>query len=1212
MVSMREWFVNSNHYCNASPMSPECTKQLDRLGRALNRWDARVHGAWWLAAAAAWIAVLSLVDVLVAVGRFGRVLSALGLLALIGITLWRINRAMQQPFSRQGVAARIERSFPELDNHLINYLQFSGERDGNPLKAAYVEEGEPSWRSLDFGRMKDRRAHRRSGAALAGAMAAMALLWLSLGSAWGVAVWRMVNPFSSAEPVTLTRLLHVEPGDATVLEGDPLVIEATVDGFEGHAVKIDLDPADGEKKTIVLGTITTSREQRFSHRLPRVNANARYRIRAGDARPSEWYELTTRPPPAFTAVSVAMSPPAYTGRAKETFDGLAGHNTIYQGATIDLEVTCNTPLATLRVAMADGTSVPMKRAANDRDWRGSATVPGGHAFTLQAVDAYGMAFTEQVTYQLVPDRPPLLEITAPRGRVQLPAGQPPRIGFSVSDDYGLASAEVQEIAAGDADDAAGTIQRSWPLQNRLTDARVWVRDTALRSDAEVAYRVVVQDNCPFAPQRVRSLPLTFSTVRHGDSAKERNELEQKALAGLRRIIELQNTNIARTDAFRAALDRATREHWQETVTRQQTIRTTTRDLLGNPIKPFGGLTPTVKRLYLDEMAAAIDALDGIPGSPAEEQPSRAAAALGLQQRILRKLTYAETAAAEAGMERRMSGLSAMLHAMIREQTGVLKTTRGYVQNNAPVGIALVDTQDALAEDLTAFVDACGEEADAVRGNDETFAATLEDIASRCNSLKIRDHMILAAERLDQDVPADAIPFEERALKNLQAVQGAFDEVALKAEAEKRTEMAEALGQAKEKLKRVHDLHKRMRASMDAIRGQEDQSEGAIEAIEEAYEELVRNTRETVLEIPTDLHTFADMQAANELVEDVYSVFEEIEQPTAPGTTDDQEEPMLLDFVKEDKNLELMDEAIERIDEMETWLLPKPDNKRVTAEAFDREEMPEDGVAKGALAEEVQDLISDLLDEDQEQEDDAGDSATNHGVTDMDTGWGVEEGETVTYSAKGKSGNRTPDHKEQDGRSNVGRQGMAVGETAAASGTISKGDPDIEERRTEDPMQGGQIELAGEADTRATGGGKKGTGKADDFGMSGGVKRVDASEQGSWEGMAALMAKQADTLYAKASLKNVRVESLRRAAHHLRQAEDAIARGNIEQMKEFRRLAAGSLQRAKAQLEAGPSQAFDTGGGANIIDDVVEGGSDLAPPAYREQVADYYKALNELL
>jgi hypothetical protein len=758
--------------------------------------------------------------------------------------------------------------------------------------------------------------------------------------------------------------------------------------------------------------------------------------------------------------------------------------------------------------------------------------------------------------------------------------------------------------------SGGTVLRSWPLNNASTHTTIWTRQTGLRAGGDVAYRVVVKDNCPFAEQRARSLPLTFGTTRHRDLAEERNQLEKQVVAGLQQIIELQRKNITRTENHLADLDQATAEHWEDTSDRQRTIRTMTRELLANPGKPFGGLTTTVKKLYLDEMASAIRLLEGMPVSPAEDKLARGQEALQAEQRILKQLGYAQAEATSSAANRRVSALSAMLTAMIREQGNIIKTTRGFQQSGAKVGVSLVDAQDVLPEDLTAFRDACKTEAEAVRGNDEAFAVTLDGIVASCESLKIRNQMILAAERLDENKPAEAIPYEEKSLEGLQALEKAMGEVALKQEEEKRTVLASALGDARENLDRIRNLRRRMLDNMDAIRGQEDQSEGPEEELEEAYEELARNTREAVLEIPVDLHTFADMTAANDLVEDVFEIFQEIEQ--AEGTETGDQETQLLDYAKEDANLELMDEAIERIDEIETWLLEKPDDKRVTAEAFDREEMPEEGIAKGELAEAVEDLISDLLEEDEQQEEDAQDSASTHGVTDMETGWGVEEGETVTFSAKGKSGNRTPDHKEQDGRSNVGRQGMAVGETAAASGTINEGDKNIEARRTEDPTQAGLIELAGEADTRATGGGKKGTGKADDLGMSGGVRRMDSSEQGSWEGMAALMAKQVDAVYAKASLKNIRVDSLKQAAHHLRQAEDAIASGNIEQMKEFRRMAAVALQQARARLDAGPSGAIDSGSGADLLDDVVEGGSDMAPAEFRDQVADYFRALNDVL
>lgn len=311
-------------------------------------------------------------------------------------------------------------------------------------------------------------------------------------------------------------------------------------------------------------------------------------------------------------------------------------------------------------------------------------------------------------------------------------------------------------------------------------------------------------------------------------------------------------------------------------------------------------------------------------------------------------------------------------------------------------------------------------------------------------------------------------------------------------------------------------------------------------------------------------------------------------------------------------LEMMEEAEERMDDMEMWLGETPDDIKVTTEAFDREEMPESGIALGALSTEVEDMIGDLLEDNDEMNDAADDGATTHAMPDMPMGWEVMEGDISSFAAKGKSGNETPDHKEQDGRSNVGRQGMSTGETAAGSGTISEGDKNIEERRTEDPTQSGQVDLDGEADTRATGGGKLGTGKADGQGMSGGVERIDSNEEGSWEGMAALMARQADAIYAKASLKNVRVDSLKAAAHHLRQASDAIARGDIEQVREYRRMAGASLRRAQAELEAGPTGAMVLEGQAGVLDDVIETGPDQAPPQYRDKVAEYFKALNKAL
>ena len=99
------------------------------------------------------------------------------------------------------------------------------------------------------------------------------------------------------------------------------------------------------------------------------------------------------------------------------------------------------------------------------------------------------------------------------------------------------------------------------------------------------------------------------------------------------------------------------------------------------------------------------------------------------------------------------------------------------------------------------------------------------------------------------------------------------------------------------------------------------------------------------------------------------------------------------------------------------------------------------------------------------------------------GWEIAEGETVSYSAGGKSGNRKPDHKEQDGRSQVGRAGMADGEVMAKSGRINEGDDEIDKRRTKDSLAVGRHRGGGPRDAKATGGGKN-SGYSDEKGMAG--------------------------------------------------------------------------------------------------------------------------------
>ncbi len=1193
-------------------MPPQYLAKLDQIGKSLIRWKAELKLTLGLSVIAGWVWALGLVDLWLRLDRTDRLLTWTILLALVGGTLWLVRGALRLRFTPEAVAASVEKTFPQLDNHLINILQFARNPEGDPFKAAYIRAGAPQWQNLDFRKMRDEKAHRRSRIALSVAAALLLLPALFFGQAWAVAVWRTVNPFSAVEPPSLTKILQVQPGQSTALQGEPLVLSCTVKGFDGHEVQVEIEPGDAKKSAYSIGRIKGSETQEFSYRIPKLTTGLRYRFRAGDAPTSAWFTIATRPPPAFTAISMVIAPPAYTKLPPRIVNARDGRLTVPAGSELRILVTSNTPLAHFRLRGAGRDTIDFVAPGKPTSWQGKATLTSGTALLFKAEDAFGSTVEEEVPFALDPDKTPGIEILSPNGAAILPPGERPQIEFQVADDFGISEIVIEEVAANATREDKGIEVKSWKVDGVRDLRRVWKSEISpARSGGEVAYRIVARDNRPDQPNESVSGNVIFKTPSLGDVAKQRGELEKAALANLQKIIDLQKRNLADTTHLQEALKEATDAQWTGAAERQKEVRTLMHDLLSNPLKPLGGLTAAAQKLYVNEMVLAVDSLQSIPAAEPARKATLAAEAVALESKILKQLSFAMAAAGEAKIDRSVAGLSAMIESLLRDQTSVLGQTRTFVESKAKPGRPVVDAQDRLGADMAAFLTACKDESAAAAQTDPALGDTISKMLTRAGDLKIRTDMVVAAERLDQNKASEAVPLQERAIANLKSLQAMLDQIKLKEEAGDRAAMLDAVKQAKEKIAKLEALNKKMLEAMEQVKGQKNKDDTAVDEMEEAFIEMQKNTMEALLQVPTDLHIFTDLNVANDLVEDVFSVFQEIEQKA--GTEKDKPDKVNdLGFAKEDELLAIMGEASKRLDATEMWLVEKPDQDKVTTEAHDKAEMPESGIALAELAAAAQDLIGDLMKEEEKTAKEADDSATNHAMPDFPSGWDVMEGDIASFGAQGKSGNQKPDHKEQDGRSNVGRQGMANGETASGSGTIGEGDKDIEARRTQDPTQSGKIDLAGKADTKATGGGKLGTGKADAMGMGGGAARMDSKEAGSSEGMAALMARQAEAMYAKASMKNVRVDSLKDAAHQLRQAEDAVAKGDIGQVREFRKMAITSLTRAEAKLSEGPTGAMEAKGSTGALDNVIESGPDQAPPKYRDKVAEYYKALNGAL
>src|SRR5881394_4098973 len=104
-------------------MPPQLLAKLDQIGKSLTRWQAQLKLTLGLVVIVGWVFALAILDLWLRLERVDRVVTWSILLVLVAGTLWLVRKALRLRLSREAVAASVEKTFPQLDNHLINYLQ---------------------------------------------------------------------------------------------------------------------------------------------------------------------------------------------------------------------------------------------------------------------------------------------------------------------------------------------------------------------------------------------------------------------------------------------------------------------------------------------------------------------------------------------------------------------------------------------------------------------------------------------------------------------------------------------------------------------------------------------------------------------------------------------------------------------------------------------------------------------------------------------------------------------------------------------------------------------------------------------------------------------------------------------------------------------------------------------------------------------------------
>ncbi len=1185
-------------------------RTLSQLNGKINRWHAFERLIFACAALLSAWAALTTFDVWLRPRFYGRIALSVTLVVLVIAALAWLFKILNHTRSPAAVAAFLEKKFPQLDNHLINRVLFANESSQSSWLKTYLSEQVPGFDTLPLHEIKNKKLRKRGACAVAAALLALIVPAFVLGNAWTVAMQRVANPFSRLSPPTFATVLAISPENTTIIQGDGISLTVKATGRAGQFVDLDLYPADDKRSTIRVGQFkVTGAEEEFTYRVAKIATSVSYRFKVGDAYPTDTYTVNTVPPLALTSLQLTVTPPDYTALASRTLDALTNAVVIPVHSKVVFQAVCNRPVVSSEI-LFDKSKLALSPGADKTVWSGTAAIDEGQLFQVAARDNLGLELRTPIRFELKEDRPPSIRLIVPSAsKAVLPPNAIPVVNFEVSDEYGMGVVRLERVTKGAKPTAEGIVLKEWDMKGYTTFNVKW-NGSMDDVDLSSALRIVACDNCTAGtPNRTVSPLIQFEMATLSSQLKNENQQRAEARKTIGELIARQRAALNAATRLQAGLPGFDEQPWKEVADKQAEIRSYAATLLKTRNAAVGTARVALDKALQGPLPEAVVRLTRMTTGAAENRGENAALAVAAQTTVLRLLAQADDSMNKGKLSQAAAGVLAMLEALRKGQTANLAATHKAVQSESKMPAAIIDRQDILAQDMEAMIGFCLSEAKQDR-DDEEFGQLMAKIAAKATELSLHPTMVNIAELMDSAKPADSVPPQNTVTNGIAILMDYLKEWRETDTKEKTEDALAIIKDAKHSVKKLEELQTRVVDALRETGSQGDKTEKLDEELLEEIVELKKNMAEAMLKVATDLQALPELDAVNELVTDTFQTYEEMKQVEGSGTNAVTE----LGLQKEDWILDTLAKTGQKADEMEMWLMAKADNVKRNTEQIDKEEMKAP-IGQVTMPEELQDIIGDLMEQEEEKQREADDSVTNQGDANVDPGWGIAEGEFVDYNATGKSGNERPEHKDQDGRSQVGRQGMADGEVMARSGKINEGDKNLDKRRTQDSNQSGDVEEEGHSDAVATGGGKN-SGYSQDKGMEGGegaTRRDSKIQEAQADNTRAQLTRNAEAIYAQAQLNNLRTYDLKKYIAFSKQLESLQKQNASPAMiAELHKKALQALSTTYTSLENGISNSdMGASGNTGADDEAVAASPDEAPAEYRELVSDYFKAIGEM-
>jgi hypothetical protein len=1182
--------------------APSPQRILSRAGRALKIGRGFTALAIGLVMAGVVLGAWLVVDARVRFGAVGRwagfVAFALPLLAALAYAL----RVWLRRMDDAALARRLEVATGRNDNALVNAVQLDRTLGGSSSwRGVLLGELSGLWCGISWQSVYDWRLLRRWASGLGVLLLLGSALFLLKPDEFRDRVGRVLMPAREIAPITKTRVLEVSPGDQVVARGTLLPMRVTLEGTTPAEVWLVIALEDGQVERLAAKregeAMPWSVERRWTN-------SGRYWFEAGDAKSFE-RKIEVRLPAKVVARQLTVEPPAYTGlKTIHVADG-APWPAIPQGADVTVDWTFDRGVSEMSM---DHDAARCAVAGKPESWKLTGRLLQGRVWNVRWTDDSGLTDQGRVEFNLKADEAPRVRLVQPTGEeeVLFTRDSTLRLTFEATDDYGLAQVEVFR---GTPDKPDARVIRTWkpdvPTLKESVDIPLsrWVG----KDENEAWFCVAAIDgNDVTGPGRTLSRMLVVRIVTTEELRRATESRQGEVIGSLDDLLRLQQQNL---DATRALPRGEEGGDVASLAERQLRIEESARQLVAGTPAGSAAWRDVLGSLVAKEMPQAVLALRDAASATGGERGKALARAEALQTAILAALKNLPADLKDEAAGAAVRDLIGRVEALFNREKSLHGRVMVAVKGE---GAAMAADQDALADESRVVRQALADGALNTSLGDAAFRGNLTKAAGLMGEAKIYEQMIRSAEQMEKESFPEAAGICKQVLVDLARVLELLNTSQRTNAGEQAESMKEAAVELQEKLDALVEQQRavveksRELASKDEFNPEDVARAKELAAEKAAIEKLIE-------QMLTDAHAFPDLRPMNELREELTKIYEDVIQQDTEQAAAGELKPSEIAVQKEEGLLEALENAAETVADMEMWLPDKNETTKWLMENFDLTEMPE--IPNVPLADSFTDLVGELLQKQEGLDEQVQDAASNNAfAVNPANGWDVMDGPMPGFNAQGRSGNEAPNKNEQTGRSSGGREGMSSGEMVNQRADRLEGSS-IDARRTNDPLQKGQVQDDGPpADAKATGGGKAG-GASQRAGMTGEapLRAVNAPDQMLNDALAAeqaLLAQETAKSYATARLFYLQTGPMPEVARLMDESREALKSGRMADYEALHRRIVAGLRELGEGAATGDVTVFAGAGSRFVGEKRLPGGAEVAvPTGFQQSVDDYYRALD---